>query len=153
MRPALPDLLDVSVWLPLSAPDHVHHARARRYWDTGSADQLAFCRVTALAFLRLTTNATVLGDAVLDGPSAWRGLRTWLDSPRVVFINEPPGIDEVLGRWVMEMDIHGGHWTDAYLAAFAVAAGCRLVSFDSDFKAYSGLSFIRLADDAPNVPD
>ena len=145
MRNASPDLLDASVWLPLSAPDHVHHARARRYWEAESADQLAFCRVTALAFLRLTTNVAVLGDAVLDGPGAWHALRTWLDAPRVDFLAEPPGVDEVLARWATGLDLRRGHWTDAYLAAFAVAAGSRLVTFDADFSRFQGLSWIRLA--------
>jgi len=46
---SLPDLLDASVWIALSAPEHVHDARARRYWDEEAADDLVFCRATALA--------------------------------------------------------------------------------------------------------
>ena len=65
------DLLDASVWLPLSAPDHVHYARAKRYWDEESADELVFCRVTALALLRHLTSSKILGDAALDGRAAW----------------------------------------------------------------------------------
>lgn len=65
--PDLPDLLDASVWLPLSAPDHVHYARARRYWDHEAGRELAFCRVTALALLCHLTNSRILGEATLDG--------------------------------------------------------------------------------------
>jgi hypothetical protein len=53
------DLLDSSVWLPLSAPDHVHYPRARRYWDDEAVDELAFCRVTALVLLRHLTNPRI----------------------------------------------------------------------------------------------
>ena len=35
-------------------------------------------------------------------------------------------------------------WTDAYLAAFSFASGCRLVSFDADFRRFPGLNFLRL---------
>ncbi|MHB8577748.1 MAG: hypothetical protein ACYDCQ_20745 [Dehalococcoidia bacterium] len=67
--------------VPLSAPDHMHHARARRYWENESADKAAFCGVTALA----------------------------------------------------------------YLAAFALAGGYRLVAFDSDYLRFDGLNLPQLA--------
>jgi uncharacterized protein len=138
------DLLDSSVWLPLSAPDHVHYHRARRYWDHEAAEELAFCRVTALALLRHLTNPRILGQAALDGGAAWRALRTWLALPQITLLGEPAGLDELLGRWAENLDVRGGRWTDAYLAAFAGASGCRLVAFDSDFHRYPGLEFLHL---------
>jgi toxin-antitoxin system PIN domain toxin len=138
------DLLDANVWLALSAPDHVHHARVRRYWDQEAADQLTFCRMTSLALLRLLTNVHVMGEAVLTGHEAWQAMETWRASPRVTFLPEPAGLDEVLGRWARELDIRGGGWTDAYLAAFAAAAGSRLVTFDSDFGRFAGLPWLLL---------
>jgi uncharacterized protein len=138
------DLLDAGVWLPLSAPDHVHYARARRYWDAESGSELAFCRVTALALLRHLTNTTILGDAALDGSAAWRALETWLAFPHITLLPEPPGLDELLAQWATKLDLRAGHWTDAYLAAFAAASGCRLIAFDDDFKRYPGIEFLHL---------
>ena len=138
------DLLDVSVWLPLSAPDHVHHLRARRYWESEAVDNLAFCRVTALALLRHLTNPRVLGEAVLGGAGAWKALQTWLTIPRVTFLDEPVAVDEWLGQWATQLDLRSGNWTDAYIAAFAVASGCRLVAFDRDFLLYPGIEFLHL---------
>jgi uncharacterized protein len=140
----LVDLLDASVWLPLSAPDHVHHARARRYWDEEAADELAFCRVTALALLRLLTNRRVLGDAALDGAAAWEALSTWLAVPRVTLLGEPAGVDDWLARWTHTRDLRGGDWTDAYLAALAAASGSRIVAFDADFLSYAGVDLLHL---------
>lgn len=140
----MPDLLDASVWVPLSAPDHLHHGRARRYWDEEAAGELAFCRVTALALLRHLTNPRILGDAALDGAAAWRALETWLAVARVTFLGEPAGLDGLLGGWASQLDLHGGQWTDAYLAAFAATSGCRLVAFDGDFTRYAGLEFLHL---------
>ena len=37
------------------------------------------------------------------------------------------------------------HLTDAYLAAFAVCAGLRLVTFDKDFERFEGLRLLRLS--------
>lgn len=140
----MPDLLDVSVWVPLSAPDHVHHTRARRYWDEEADNELAFCRVTALALLRHLTNPRILGEVALDGAAAWRALATWLSIPRIVLLSEPAALDEWLARWSGELDLRGGQWTDAYLAAFAAASGSRLVAFDADFRRYTGVEFLHL---------
>lgn len=140
----MPDLLDVSVWLALSAPEHAHHARALQYWRTEADETLAFCRMTALAFLRLITNPRILGGAALDGGAAWGALETWLAQPGVELLAEPPGIDEWLARWSGDLDLRGGHWSDAYLAAFAAAGGCRLVTFDGDFHRYRGVPLLLL---------
>ncbi|MEO7416556.1 MAG: VapC toxin family PIN domain ribonuclease, partial [Thermoanaerobaculia bacterium] len=64
------DLPDINVWLAFSVVDHPHHQRARRYWYEESGDQLAFCRLTSLGFLRLATNATVMGGQPLTVPQA-----------------------------------------------------------------------------------
>jgi toxin-antitoxin system PIN domain toxin len=138
------DLLDVSVWVPLSAPDHVHHARARRYWEEEAAEEIAFCRITELALLRHLTNPRILGEAALDGSAAWRALGAWFAVPGIRRLTEPPGLDEWLARWSEELDPRGGHWRDAYLAAFAAASGCRLVTFDGDFARYVGLELLHL---------
>ena len=140
----MPDLLDSSVWIPLCAPDHIHHVRARRYWEFEAAAEIAFCRITALSLLRQLTNRHVFRDDALDGKSAWRALETWLATTGVVFLPEPAGIEECLRQWSKYHDLQGGDWTDAYLAAFALASGCRLVAFDDDFRKYAGLDFIHL---------
>lgn len=71
-------------------------------------------------------------------------LATWLAVPRVALIGEPAGVDELLARWSRDLDLRGGHWTDAYLAAFAAASGCRLVALDSDFRRYPAVAFLHL---------
>lgn len=96
-RLTLTDLLDVNVWLAISVGEHPHHPRALRYWHPGtrrngarsqqpsplggdtsneSDERLAFCRVTALAFLRLLTNAAVMGGQPLHAGEAWSIYRT-----------------------------------------------------------------------------
>lgn len=138
------DLLDTNVWVALSLADHEHHQRARRYWREESSGEFGFCRVTELGLLRLLSNRSLLGDASLDGGAAWRALSTWKREPGVVRVEEPPGLDELLAAWGSELDIRGGHWTDAYLAAFATASGCRLVSFDAGFARFPGLPWLHL---------
>jgi toxin-antitoxin system PIN domain toxin len=138
------DLLDASVWLPLSAPDHVHYSRARRYWDDEAADELVFCRITAMALLRHLTSPRILGEAALDGGAAWRALETWLALPQISLLGEPVGLDELLRQWARHLDLRAGQWTDAYIAAFSVTSGSRLVAFDSDFRRYPGVELLHL---------
>jgi len=42
------DLPDVNVWLALADENHLHHPRARVYWQRESASSIAFCRATIL---------------------------------------------------------------------------------------------------------
>ena len=140
----LPGLLDADVWVALSVERHVHHARAVRYVSDQSSAGLGFCRSTELALLRLLSNEAAFGHLALDGRSAWATVQSLLGSPRVTRIDEPDTLDQVLGAWGPDLDVRGPHWTDAYLAAFATAAGCRLVTFDAGFSRFPGLSWLHL---------
>jgi toxin-antitoxin system PIN domain toxin len=138
------DFPDVNVWLAFSAADHLHHERARRYWYEESADQLAFCRVTALGFLRLATNSAAMGGQPLTISQAWHAYTAFRRLPEVVLAPEPGGCEATLESWALNKGFTPRQWTDAYLAAFAKAGNLRLVSFDGDFSRFEGLDFLRL---------
>jgi len=138
------DLLDVTVWLALSLPDHPHHSRAKRYWFEDSGFELAFCRITALGFLRLCTQSVVMADRPLSVAQAWRAYRAFRALPEVVFAAEPAGCESRLQDWAMSANPAARLWTDAYLAAFSTAGTFRLVSFDRDFTRFPNLDLLRL---------
>lgn len=138
------DLPDVNVWLAFSAADHEHHQRARHYWYEESGDQLAFCRVTALGFLRLVTNASAMGGNPLTIPQAWQAYGDFRRLPEVLLAAEPDDCEAWLEHWALGKHPAPRQWTDAYLAAFARAGGLRLVSFDGDFRRFDGLDLLRL---------
>jgi toxin-antitoxin system PIN domain toxin len=138
------DLLDANVWVALVAADHVHHERALHYWQAESAESVAFCRITALAFLRLVTNAHIMQHAVLTSGEAWALLQEWIALPEVSVLNEPVGLDEQLGQFSRVLSIRPKLWTDAYLAAFAMAGNHRIVTFDGDFQKFPGLNLLLL---------
>jgi uncharacterized protein len=85
-----------------------------------------------------------MSDVALDGATAWRALETWLALPQITMLDEPAELDELLSQWAGKLNLRTKQWTDAYLAAFALASGCRLVAFDSDFHRYPGVEFLHL---------
>lgn len=138
------DLLDASVWVPLCAPDHVHHERACHYWETEAAPRVAFCRVTAMALLRHLTNPRIMQHAVQTSAAAWEIYERWLALPEIIFLPDPPELHQQLGQLSRSLNLGPALWTDAYLAAFAMAGGYRLVAFDADFRRFVSLDFLHL---------
>jgi len=137
------DLLDINVWLALVDENHLHHVPARDYWNQHKADRVAFCRVSMLGLLRLSTQPRVLSRA-LDKDEAWAIYRRYLALPTISFLAEPTNLEQHFAALTLTADLPNRMWTDAYLAAFALAGKSRLVSFDGDFKRFAGLDFLHL---------
>lgn len=138
------DFPDINVWLALGAADHPHHERARLYWYEESGERIAFCRVTALGFVRLATHPAVMGGRQPTVAEAWQAYLAFRRLPDVVLTDEPEGCEAVLEGRVVAGRVPPRLWTDGYLAAFARAGGLRLVSFDRDFARFDGLHLLRL---------
>ena len=137
------DLPDINVWLALVDETHVHHPAAKDYWDRQSAPRMAFCRVTMLGFLRLSTSSQVLSKP-LSTREAWHVYGQFLALPVIRFLTEPGHIDRRFAALTVDVRLPHRLWTDAYLAAFALSAGCRIVSFDADFQRFDGLDWLHL---------
>lgn len=138
------DLPDLNVWLALADADHQHHVRARQYWETEAAPELAFCRVSMLGFLRLLTHPKVMRGAPFTPAEAWQGYRAFRMLPEVTFLPENSRMEPQFAAWSDTPTFTPHRWTDAWLAAQAVTTGSRLVSFDSDFRGFQGLSWLHL---------
>lgn len=124
---------DVNIWIALTSDRHLHHSLAKAWLQGVDADRIAFCRITELGFLRLLTNAHVMGKDVLSPVEAWRVYDEWRADDRVIFLAEPSEFSE---RWRrLGGQISGGPnvWTDAYLAAFAAHANATIVTLDRKF--------------------
>lgn len=134
--PAL--LFDTSVWLAAIFEQHPFHSIARHPLQQATLKQPAvFCRATQQSVLRLISTA-VIAKTYGEPPLSNRGALMTLDAlqtlPQVAWRDEPAG---VFGHWrtLAALDSTSPKvWMDAYLAAFAIAGGLRLVTLDSDFK-------------------
>lgn len=125
-------LLDVNVWLAAVWARHVHHRVAKRFVDA-SEDEMVFCRVTEMAFLRLVTNPAVIGRDVRTRRQAWDLLLALQADPRVRFLAEPRGLAALWMAFSKRDDDSHLLWTDDYLVAFAQAADVDLVTLDRGF--------------------
>ena len=92
---------------------------------------MVFCRVTELAFLRLTTNPAVMGNDALTRRQAWNHLLALQADPRIKFVPEPRGLAPLWVAFSKRDDTSHLLWTDDYLAAFAQAATAELVTLDA----------------------
>jgi toxin-antitoxin system PIN domain toxin len=138
------DLLDVNVWLALADENHAYHKTAIAYWQDQSAPEIAFCRVTALSFLRLSTHPKILSRP-LTTDEAWKIYQRYRTEAQVSFIVDSPDIDHSFMALSRQPDFPHHLWTDCYLAALAQFKKCRIVSFDEDFHSFRNLQFLHLA--------
>ena len=125
-------LLDVNVWLAGAWVRHVHHDTTRR-WIDDADDELAFCRVTEMALLRLLTNPAVTGPDTRTRRQAWDVVLALQADPRVRFLQEPAGLTRLWITYSKRDDRSHLLWTDDYLAAFAQADELELVTLDRKF--------------------
>lgn len=147
-------LCDTNVWLALATSVHQHHRATTTWLATIDAPRsVAFVRPTQQALLRLlTTQAffTSYGLRALTDRAAWATYDALASDERVSLrVDEPPGLE---ARW-REYTAHDAAspklWMDAWLAAFAVAAGYRLVTTDRAFRGFADLDLVVLGDPAP----
>lgn len=137
------DLPDVNVWLALADGNHSHHATAQRYWQDQAAPVVAFCRVSMLGFLRLSTHRNVLSRQ-LTPEEAWDIYQQYRGRSGVEFLHELDTTEAIFKALTCQTDFSPQLWTDAWFAALAMDSACRLVSFDSDFARFPGLDFLHL---------
>ena len=122
---------DVNVWVALAHEVHPHHKAAQewsRSLDTGTV--VYFCRFTQLGLLRLLTNESAMGADVMTQVEAWKAFDGLVAHPGNRMMDEPAGLDPLFRQQTSSRLAANKQWADGYLAAFAEAAGLRLVTFD-----------------------
>ena len=142
-------LCDSNVWLALALSGHVHHHAARDWLETVEEPaSLLFCRATQQALLRLLTNASVLrpyGNPPLTNREAWSAHEALLADDRITFLpDEPAGVEPLWKELAVRGTASPKQWMDAYLAAFALAGGLRMVTTDAAFRQFRGLELLLL---------
>jgi toxin-antitoxin system PIN domain toxin len=122
---------DINVWIAVSYPGHSHFAAARSWFGTLPPDAvLVLCRHTQLGWFRLMTTEAVMGNQTRTQRQCWAIYRSWIDAGRAALLADPAGVDVEFEHLASAASASPKQWADAYLAAFAQAAGTTLVTFD-----------------------
>jgi toxin-antitoxin system PIN domain toxin len=147
-------LADVNVWLATLVAAHPHHEAATRWWRAEvvpTGDHVVFCRLTQLGLLRLLSNERVMGPNRMHHQQAWAAVRDVTAQANVSILEEPTGVDERLADLCSRRGSSPSFWSDAYLAAFALAGRHRVATFDRGFRRFEGLDVILLTEES-DVP-
>jgi toxin-antitoxin system PIN domain toxin len=127
---------DVNVWLALAYEGHQHHESATAWFAKQNGETVYFCRFTQLGLLRLLTHPSVMREDVRNQTEAWETYDSFLQDERVSFRIEadPEPVESALRKLTSNNRSPWQQWPDAYLAAFARAAGLTLVTFDRGLR-------------------
>ena len=126
-------LLDVNVLLALAWPTHQFHAAATRRLEA-SAQRWATCALTQLGFIRLSSNPSVIPNAVSPAEAAALLAEMVRDRLHVYFGSLPSPVERgLLGSFGAILG--PGQVTDAYLLALARRRRATFVTFDSRLRA------------------
>jgi toxin-antitoxin system PIN domain toxin len=141
-------LCDSNVFLALSVEQHAHHSLAATWFGAlTAADTASFCRATRISFLRLLTQKIAVDFVPLTNREAWGALDQLMADEATGFEVEPHGLD-LVWRQLADGDAASPKlWMDAYLAAFAITGGLRMVTLDKDFRNFEphGLDLLLLS--------
>ncbi len=133
-------LLDSNVWVAATFSSHEFHGIAMDVLRHANRSQLVLlCRATEMSFLRLITSTRLLaryGASGMTNRHALAVVSGLKAHPGIGWADEPPGTVALWRRLADRETASPKVWMDAYLAAFAIAGSLRLVTLDTDFKAY-----------------
>jgi toxin-antitoxin system PIN domain toxin len=130
-------LCDSNVFVALTVKQHAAHEATRQWMGTlVTGDSLGFCRMSEMSFLRLLTQRIAEGYVPATNEEAAEKLGEWKRLAYVEDCAEPAG---TAADWLRLAGVERSapkRWMDAYLAAFALRGGMRLVTLDLDFEEF-----------------
>ena len=109
---------------------HIHSEKARQWFDQAGDQQFYFCRVIQMSVLRILTTERVMGSDVQSMAGAWKLWDQIIADDRIGLIGEPEGLERPFRAASRLGTPSPKVWADAYLLAFAVEAGLKLITFD-----------------------
>ncbi|MCB1123462.1 MAG: PIN domain-containing protein [Verrucomicrobiae bacterium] len=138
-------LADINILLALADLRHVHNEKTES-WFNGleEGSKLLICRTAQMGLLRLLVNPAVMQGEALSLREAWAFYGNLIQDPCVFEAKEPAGLQAIWAGLCLDFGSSPKVVADAYLAAFAMAGGFKLVTLDKAFEQFSGLDLILL---------
>ena len=121
-------------------PEH-KAARTWRHKSLADPEPMAFCWISLMAFVRVSTNKKIFTKPY-STDEAFDVIQNWLSTPGSLIIS--PGHEHlsIVKRLAHESGVYGALLTDAQIAALAIEHGVTLATSDSDFRKFTGLKSI-----------
>lgn len=136
------DLLDANILIGAFRRDDPDHAMLKSWLEEtlSSGSPVTFPPLVEVAFLRIVTHPRIF-----RAPSALEEAAEFLRAiqERGLF-RETPWTQRIRAqwlRWCQDLELRGNDVNDAFLAATAAGAQCRLVSRDGGFVRFPGLDW------------
>jgi uncharacterized protein len=121
---------DVNVWLALASSRHIHRTVAKRWFESLEDEELIFCRLTQMGLLRLLTTEAVMDVDVMAQRQAWSVYDSFVRDSGARFVYEPRTVEDTFRDLSRLGTASPKHWSDSYLAAFALETEAQLITFD-----------------------
>jgi uncharacterized protein len=136
-------LADINILLALVDPSHVHNKKVEKWFNAlEEGSKLMICRMAQMGLLRLLVNPTAMQGNPLNLKDAWAFYGNLIQDPCVFEVKEPDGLQAIWAGLCFNFGSSPKIVADAYLAAFAMAGGLKLVTLDKGFKQFEGLDLI-----------
>lgn len=133
-------IADANVLFPLLVGGHSAHAAAWRWWEEQPDGSVGLCLLMRLAVLRLLSNRTTMHGSPVTPTAALGAWDQLARDPRTFAVEaEPVSHESRFVRLVSAREPTPNLWTDAWLAALALALDCELATFDRGFRSFDGL--------------
>jgi toxin-antitoxin system PIN domain toxin len=137
---------DVNVLVPLHRPGHVHHERARRWWDdfTSRGEPFTVPDIVWSGFVRIVTHPRILNPPS-SRQQAWLFVEAMRSRGTYLEYARHPRLLQMFRTQCQEAGATANLVTDAYIAAVALSLGATIVTFDRDFRRFDGLKVLELS--------
>jgi uncharacterized protein len=137
-------LVDADILIYATDSDSEHHDGARDWLDESTAGvprSVGLPWPSLLAYLRLVTNPRMYSPPAAPA-DAWQRVEDWLSRPAAWIPVPGPAHQQVLAEIVRACHPTGNLVPDAHLAALAREHGLTVVSTDTDFARFSGITWL-----------
>lgn len=133
-------IVDANVLL-YAVNERADRHRQARAWVDGAlsgGETVGFAWVVLLAFLRLSTHASVF-ERPLSAEQAAEIAEAWLAAPNAVVVGAGGRHLSLLSGFLRTAGTAGNIVNDAHLAALAVEHDAQIASYDGDFARFAGV--------------
>jgi hypothetical protein len=136
-------LIDANILIYAIDQDSPHHARAQRWLEEtlSGSTWVGLPWIVILAFIRVTTRAGIVRNP-LRPEQALAFVDAWLRQPHVTAVGPGEHHWRILSNLLRANGTAGNLTSDAHVAALALEHGCAIVSADSDFRRFSGVTLV-----------